>query len=180
MIPVLKGERVILRGFTWADFPAFGAMWNDSALTKFIPFAPVALPESWARLNGNSYRWVRCGFGNWAVVDHDGVFLGTTDFFNSPASGSEDQDETGIMSGWVFAKAARGCGIASEAVSLNHDWLDAQSVGSVTYCGMDVRHAASIRVAEKVGYQVHREFEDENGTGQIMRRPGADRAITNI
>lgn len=170
MIPVLNSERLTLRGFTWADFPAFAEMWANPALAPFIPFAPVAKEQSWARFNGNCYAWVRRGFGNWAVVDPTGQFLGVTGFFRNVTAGMGAEYNASIQSGWVFAKAARGRGLASEAVALTHRWIDQQPFGGVTVCGMDPGHAASIRVAEKIGYEVLDLVEDEWGATQTMRR----------
>ena len=170
MIPVLASDRLILRGFTWADFPAFAAMWDDPDLAPFIPFAPVAADVSWGRFNMNSYRWVRDGFGNWAVVGRDGAFLGTTGFFRNPTAGLGAEYDAAIQSGWVFARAARGRGLATEAVALAHAWMDAQPFGGATVCGMDAAHKGSIRVAEKVGYWFRELRTDEFGTTQTMKR----------
>jgi RimJ/RimL family protein N-acetyltransferase len=75
-----------------------------------------------------------------------------------------------VQSGWVFARAARGRGVASEAVQMAHDWLDAQSFGGVTVCGMAVANKASIRVAEKVGYRLWERQISDSGDGQTMKR----------
>ena len=166
MIPVLKGKNITLRGFTWADFPAFADMWQEPEVAQFIPFAPVEVSQSWSRFNGNSYRWATQGFGNWAVVDAKGVFLGTTGFFRrdgaNPASALE--------SGWVFAGHSHGRGVASEAAILSHNWLDQQPFGGASGCMMAPDHTASIRVAEKAGYQLVKIDEDQWGSVQIMER----------
>jgi len=170
MIPVLNGTRVRLRGFTWADFPAFADMWDDADLTKFIPFAPVSPGMSWGRFNLNNYRWVRDGFGNWAVVDHDDSFLGSTGFFRNPNAGMGAEYDAGIQSGWVFLRAARGHGYASEAVELAHAWFDRQQFGGVSYCGIAAENGASIRIGEKAGYQHFATIDDQSGTSLTMKR----------
>jgi len=166
MIPVLRGPRVTLRGFTWADFAAFAAMWQEPEVAKFIPFAPVAPSQSWARFNGNCSAWVRRGFGNWAVIDEDGDFLGTTGFFLRRPTDAGSV----IEAGWVFATAGHGKGYAAEAAGLAHDWLDEQAFGGVSTCMMGPQHRASIRVAEKLGYQAERLETDQWGDVQIMQR----------
>jgi len=168
MIPVLQGKAVRLRGFAWADFRPFARMWQETEVARHIPFAPVAESQSWARFNANTYRWADHGFGNWAVCDHAGEFLGTTGFFHRAPTGDEP-----LEAGWVFASAAHGQGYASEAVALSHEWLDRQEFGGVSRCMMDMDHVASIRVAEKCGYVHLRDDTDVYGAVRIMeRRPG--------
>ncbi len=169
MIPILRGERVDLRGFTWADFAAFAVMWQEPEVAQYIPFAPIPPTQNWARFNGNSYAWVSKGFGNWAVVDKQGAFLGAIGFFNNSAGYGEDYD-TAIQSGWVFASRSHGRGYASEAAALAHGWLDTQPFGGRSVCGMDPDHDGSIRVAEKTGYHLMRRSEDEWGKMQLMER----------
>jgi len=170
MIPVLQGPRLTLRGFTWADFPALAAMWQEPEVAKFIPFAPVSPSQNWARFNGNCSAWVRRGFGNWAVIDAAGDFLGTTGFFlRSPTKAAAV-----IEAGWVFAASGHGKGYATEAAELAHDWLDKQAFGGLSMCKMGPEHGASIRVAEKLGYQVERLETDQWGEVQIMQRIRAE------
>lgn len=169
MIPVLKTERLVLRGFTWADFPAFADMWQSKLVAKNIPFAPLPRDITWSRMNLNTYRWVKYGFGSFAVADHDGEFLGTVSFFRAGRGLGSDFDAA-IECGWVFAEQAHGRGIASEAVQRGHEWLDAQPFGGCNVCMMDAGHAASIRVGEKAGYTKLRVDEDEYGPVQLMVR----------
>lgn len=169
MVPVLQGEKVRLRGFSWADFAAFSAMWQEPEVAQFIPFAPVSPTQSWARFNGNTYSWVRNGFGGWAVVDGSDGFLGTVTFFRRAAGFGEDYDRA-IQAGWVFAARGRGQGNAGEAVNLAHSWLDMQHFGGRSVCGMDPGHAASIRVATKTGYRLLRRDVDTSGPVQLMER----------
>ncbi len=169
MIPVLQGNKVKLRGFTWADFAAFSAMWQEPEVAEFIPFAPVSPTQSWSRFNGNIFSWVKNGFGGWAVVDRSELFLGTVTFFRRAAGFGEDYDRA-IQAGWVFAARGRGQGNAGEAVSLAHSWLDFQPFGGRSVCGVDPQHAASIRVAIKTGYRVMRTEKDAWGPVQLMER----------
>lgn len=143
-------------------------MWQEPEVAEYIPFAPVSTSQSWARFNGNSYRWVANGFGNWAVVDKDGKFLGTTGFFRRDGAFASSS----LESGWVFARSGHGRGYACEAVRLAHDWLDTKGICDRSECMMDPAHGASIRVAEKAGYQFLRVAEDEWGRVQLMERVG--------
>ena len=169
MIPVLRSERLILRGFTWADFAAFAEMWGDPAIAERIPFAPIAPQDLWARFNENVLSWVLKGYGSFVVADNSGVFLGTVSFFQGNPGYGPDYDDA-IQAGWVFAKASHGKGIATEAVKMAHGWFDDQEFSGRTVCGMDLDHAASIRVAEKCRYRRLRQMSDEFGGSQLMER----------
>jgi len=169
MIPVLRGPRVTLRGFTWADFPAFAEMWQEPEVAAYIPFAPIAPSRNWARFNINCSNWVSKGYGGWAVVDGVGQFLGTIGLFNGAGSYGDDYDNA-IQAGWVFATHSHGRGYASEAAGLAHGWLDHQHFGGRSVCGMDPVHVGSIRVAEKTGYRLLRLSEDKWGKVQLMER----------
>ena len=148
-------------------------MWQEPEVAEFIPFAPVKPEQSWARFNGNNYRWVKDGYGGWAVVGGAGGFLGTLTFFRKPGGYGEDYDSA-IQAGWVFAARSHGRGYASEATKLAHGWLDAEPFGGRSVCGMDPANAASIRVAEKSGYRFLRHSEDAYGAVQLMERVRPD------
>lgn len=169
MIPVLRGPRVTLRGFTWADFPAFADMWQERVVAEHIPFAPIVPSQNWARFNMNNSNWVHKGYGSWAVVDGSGQFLGTVSLFNGAGNYGADYDEA-IQAGWVFAPHSHGQGYASEAAGLAHGWLDQQKFGGRSVCGMAPEHKGSIRVAEKTGYSLLRLSEDKWGKVQLMER----------
>ncbi len=158
-----------MRGFTWADFAPFAAMWLEPEVGKHIPFAPVPRVQNWVRFNINNSNWVKKGFGSFAVVDHKNEFLGTVSLFHGAGSYAKDFDGA-IQAGWVFASRAHGKGYASEAAGLAHGWLDAQSFGGRSVCMMGVGHLASLRVAEKIGYRKLGTAEDEAGTVQLMER----------
>jgi RimJ/RimL family protein N-acetyltransferase len=44
-VPVLETERLVLRGHTLEDFPAYAAMWADPQVTKFIGGKPFSEEE---------------------------------------------------------------------------------------------------------------------------------------
>lgn len=170
VIPVLTGDRVILRGMTWADFPDFSEMWADPELTRFLPFAPVERGVCWARMNRIFWHWAHYGFGNLAVVSRDdGRFLGQVGLFHADRRLGEDFD-LAPEGGWVLARHARGLGLATEAMALVHDWFDANDAGGRTVCMMDPEHESSIRVAEKCGYRLLRVVKDEWGPLRLMVR----------
>ena len=178
MIPVLKGEGVILRGMTWADFPAFADMWAAPELERFLPFAPIERRECWARMNRIAWHWAHYGFGNFAIAGRqDGLFLGQVGIFHA-ARGAGDDADTVPEVGWGLTGTAQGRGLAGEAAELLHRWFDAQPFGGRTLCKMDPAHSGSVRLAQKCGYQVLRQDKDQWGALQVMERraPARDKA----
>jgi hypothetical protein len=66
-VPVLQTERLILRGHTLNDFPAFAAMWADPDVTRFIGGVPLSEEDAWAKLMRIVGHWSLNGFGFWSV-----------------------------------------------------------------------------------------------------------------
>ncbi len=54
---------------------------------------------------------------------------------------------------WVLSSAVHGRGVATEAVRAALEWIDRHYGGNTTTCIIDPENAASIRLAEKVGYR---------------------------
>jgi RimJ/RimL family protein N-acetyltransferase len=48
MVPVIETERLVLRGFERADFPAYAALWQAPEVVRFISKAPRPVGECWA------------------------------------------------------------------------------------------------------------------------------------
>lgn len=158
-----------MRGFTWADFPAFSAMWQEPEVGKHIPFAPVPPAQNWVRFNVNNSNWTKKGFGSFVVADRAKEFLGTVSLFHGAGSYAKNFDGA-IQAGWVFSMRAHGQGFATEAAGLVHHWLDAQPFGGRSVCMMGVGHRGSIRVAEKIGYRSMGIAQDDAGKVQLMER----------
>jgi len=67
-IPTIETERLILRGHTPEDFPAFAAMWADPVVTRFIGGAPLAEEDAWAKYLRVAGHWALLGYGFWSIV----------------------------------------------------------------------------------------------------------------
>lgn len=170
MIPVIETERLILRGFGRADFPAYVALWQEPEVVRFIGGKPRSESESWGRFLGIAGHWIMEGFGQWAITRReDGALIGQTGFFGAKRGIGADFD-AGPECGWVLASSAHGQGLGREAVAAAHGWFDAQSFGGVSHAMIEVGHEASFAVARRLGYRPMREAEYEGDRVVLMRR----------
>lgn len=153
-IPTLETPRLMLRGHTLADLEACTAMWADPDVTRHIGGRPFTPEESWARVLRYAGHWALLGFGFWAVEEKaSGSYIGDAgiaDFkreIDSPLNGCPEV-------GWAMTAPSRGKGYATEAMQAITAWGNTRFPGATTVCIIDPDNAASIRVAEKSGYQL--------------------------
>ena len=96
--------------------------------------------------------WSLLGYGYWAVTARDdGRYLGQlgfADFKREMMPGIEGLPEMG----WIFAPAAQGQGYATEAGLAALAWADAVLQATEITAIIDAENTASIRVAEKCGF----------------------------
>ena len=165
----LETARLILRLPRREDIDVFAALWADPETLKDLPNEPLTRVECWPRLLRIAGSWALLGYGNWLVFEKSGDFVGVIGFFDAARGFGEDFDEYREL-GYTLAPAHSGKGYATEACLAALKWMDHQSFGNHTVCMMGVGHVASIRVAEKCGYSVMREAQDEQGEIRLMIR----------
>lgn len=169
--PRLETPRLILRGHSVGDFGPSARMWADPSVVRHIGGRPSTREEAWFRLLRYAGLWRLLGYGYWVVEDKvTGAFLGEVGL----ADFQRDLTGTAPVApevGWVLAPAAQGRGIATEAMVGVLAWADRRLDAPSTACLLDPAHAASRRVAEKLGYV-------DAGVGywrasqfRVMRRP---------
>lgn len=171
--PVLETDRLILRGHTKADLDDCATMWGDADVTRYIGGRPFARDEVWARLLRYVGHWHEMDYGFWAITEKDtGRFvgeLGFADFMRPMTPPLGDAPEMG----WVLAPAGQGKGYATEAVSAALAWADARFASGRTVCIINPENAASLRVAQKVGYQEFARTDYHGETILLERLRGA-------
>ncbi len=169
-IPVVETTRLRLRPFRRGDFPAFAAIWQEPAVTRFIGNEPRSVSKSWAALLKIAGGWALEGFGQWAVeLKRDGTLIGQTGFFTALRGLGEDFDQS-PEAGWVLTTTAQGQGYGLEAVRAAHAWFDAQPFAGRTVVMIELGHGASFRIAEQLGYSPMRQVEDAGDTVMLMER----------
>ena len=152
-IPSIETKRLIFRGHRFEDFEECAALWADPQITRFIGGKPFTREEVWTKLLRYLGHWSLMGFGHWVVAEKSsGRFVGEVgfaDFKREIHPSIEGEPE----SGWVLARWAHGRGFATEAVRAALAWADAHFSSRRTVCLISPDNVASIRVANKCGYQ---------------------------
>ena len=151
--PEIETERLLLSVHNLDDFRHSAAMWADPVVTRHIGGRPFSTEESWARFLRYVGHWDLLGFGYWAVAEKaTGLFVGEAGFANFKREIEPCIDGLPEM-GWAFVSRVHGQGYASEVVSAAAAWGDRHLDSPRTVCLIHPENLASIRVAEKGGFQ---------------------------
>ncbi len=157
--PTLTTERLVLRDHRVTDLDACAAMRADAEVARFITGDPIGRGDTWRRLLSTAGHWALLGFGYWAVEERaSGRFVGEvglSDFKRDAAPSFEGAPEIG----WVLARWSHGRGFATEAAHAALAWIDAVHRPPRTVCMIDEANAASVRIAEKLGYRRYGEAD---------------------
>lgn len=152
-IPNLETERLILRPHRIADFEAGAALWADPEVVRFIVGVPSTREQSWSRLLRYSGSWHMLGFGFWAIEERSsGTFIGEAGFLEARREMRPSIEGT-LETGWLLNPAFHGKGYATEAVAAIVGWGDQHFSGRKMTCIIAPEHGASLRVAEKLGFE---------------------------
>ena len=155
--PTLETERLRLRHYRKADFPAQLAIIGDEAVMRQLGAPRCDAEDCWRRLVAAVGSWDLLGFGGWAVVRKaDDKLVGTVSLFNAWRALEPEFGEEPEM-GWIFATEVHGQGIAGEACRAVLDWADANlqptPVWAIISPGNDAvvqaRRAARVRAAQR-------------------------------
>jgi RimJ/RimL family protein N-acetyltransferase len=153
-VPVLRTERLTLRGHRAEDFDDCFAMWSDPAVTRHIGGKPSTQSQTWIRLLSYIGHWKVMGFGYWVIAESaTGRFageIGFADFKRDIAPSMKGVPELGF----ALAPAFHGKGYATEAVQAVLAWGDEHFSTPRSVCLISPENLASIRVAEKCGYKI--------------------------
>jgi len=152
--PVLETPRLIMRAHRLEDFDDSRAMWSDPIVTRYIGGKPSTEQQTWSRMLGYAGHWSFMGFGYWALEEKStGSFAGDVGFANfrrDIAPSMRDAPELG----WALASRFHGLGYGTEAVRAAVAWGNARFGSSRTVCLINPENLASLRVAQKCGYEV--------------------------
>jgi len=152
-VPVLQTERLILRGHTAEDFPAYARMWAHPDVTRFISGAPLSEEDAWAKFMRAFGHWALMGYGFWSVHEKaGGARVGETGFLNVKRIIEPSLEGTPEV-GWAFDKPAHGKGYATEAVRAVLRWGETR-FGRIRFaCIIAPDNTASLNVAAKTGFR---------------------------
>jgi len=153
VIPVLETDRLRLRALDIGDLEALTEMWAHPAHYRFIGNTPRTRSDLWQQILRTAGSWALLGYGYWAIEDREtGKFLGEAGFLEGQRA--IEPSYTGTPeAGWSVVQSAWGKGIATEAMQAALAWGAFHFPGGGSVCIIEPDHAASIRVAEKLGYE---------------------------
>lgn len=167
---VLETERLRLRAHRVDDLPACASMWAEEGVTRFIGGKPLTEEETWLRMLRHAGHWSMLGFGYWVVEEK------ATCRFLGEAGLAEFRREikpsiVGIPeAGWVFAGSSHGQGYASEAMHAILAWGAARFDNERSVCLINPENTASLRLAERLGFQPEIETVFRGHTTTILGR----------
>jgi RimJ/RimL family protein N-acetyltransferase len=170
--PTLETERLRLRAFKADDLDALAAMWADPQVVRFIGGHVLSREDTWRRSLAACGQWPYTGWGYWiAELKSTGEVvgqLGFADFKRDMDPSLEGEPELG----YVFSPKVHGQGIANEACSAALEWADANLKAASYPAIISPENAASIRLAERLGFE---RVPDGTYRGEpiaLFRRPG--------
>jgi ribosomal-protein-alanine N-acetyltransferase len=150
-IPVLRTERLLLRGWGEDDRAAFAALNADPEVMQHFP-SPLTRTESDAFADRIEQHFQDHGFGLWAV-EAEGEFVGVTGLAvpRFHVAWMDDREQPIVEVGWRLRRSAWGRGYATEAARacVRHafDVLGREEVVSFTVVG----NTRSRAVMERLG-----------------------------
>ncbi|MEM6758433.1 MAG: GNAT family N-acetyltransferase [Pseudomonadota bacterium] len=150
-VPTINTARLTLRAMRPGDFDRFAEIWAMPAVVRHIDGAPRDRAKSWDQFLRNEGHWQMTGFGQWAIEDHATKdMVGQVGFFLKDR-GLEAEWDRVPEAGWVLVPDLHGQGLGREAVRAAHEWFDRVITGP-TACLIHPENAASLRLAERLGY----------------------------
>ena len=150
--PRLETSRLVLRPFAAGDVDAQAAMMGDGVVMHHLGGQPLSREEAWRKLLGGHAFWSLLGYGYWAVERRsDGAMIGQIGFADFKRALTPTIETIPEM-GWLFAREAFGQGYATEAGAAALAWADATLAAPEIVAIIDADNKASVRVAEKCGF----------------------------
>lgn len=142
--PTLRGRAVELIPSRGLVLAALEVALADPAYRRYSNLPAAAEPSEVAARREEA---VDCGdAAYWAVLDPHGYICGIFELtFRDRAAGI-------LEAGYWITETSRGRGYAPEALSLVTDWVDTAEVGLRIELAIYPANAASLRVAQKVGF----------------------------
>jgi|APSaa5957512535_1039671.scaffolds.fasta_scaffold97206_2 RimJ/RimL family protein N-acetyltransferase len=143
MIEELQTERLILRGWSLADFEVLAEFLTDDELCKHRGGA-ISRIEASDFMSKEIGQWSLRGYGGYAIEERSlNRVIGFTGLWHP-----HDFDEPELY--WSIFQGFHGKGYATEAASAVRDWaIEVKGVSIMSF--VSVENKPSIRVAERLG-----------------------------
>jgi len=167
----LETPRLLLRPHRLDDFDLHAAMWAEPQVVRFIGGKPMSREAAWTRFLRQVGMWRLLGFGFFALEDREsGAFVGEAGFHEMRRDIAPSLEGT-LEAGWALVPAMHGRGLAEEAMRAAIAWADRAHPGPRMTCIIQVGHAASLRVAAKLGFTPYVETTYHGDVVTLLERP---------
>jgi RimJ/RimL family protein N-acetyltransferase len=151
-----------------ADLDAQYAMMEPAAMRRFLGPVEPSKADLYARILRTAGSWAVYGYGTFTLWHRpSGALAGSGGIFPTYRGLGDDFD---LMpeAGWIIAQDFWGCGLATAFITTVHDWFDRAHGRQRTVAMIEDGHAASVRVAQKLGYAEYRTAQLP-GSETVMR-----------
>jgi RimJ/RimL family protein N-acetyltransferase len=167
----LETPRLRLRPHRADDFDGYARMWAEPEVVRFIGGAPMSREAAWTRFLRHIGIWRYFGFGFFALEDRaSGAFVGEAGFHDLRRTIVPSIEGT-MEAGWALVPAMHGRGLAEEAMRAAIAWADRVHPRPRMTCIVQVEHAASLRVAAKLGFAPYAETTCHGDPVKMLERP---------
>lgn len=165
--PILRSDRLILRGPERGDFELLVAFFADPVRPRGFG-GTKDLTETWRWWTSVIGQWHLRGYGYWTITDTDGAVHGITGLW-FPEGWPE------VELGWVAFAGSEGKGIIAEAAQMArrhaYDGLGLPALSS----NIKPDNERSIRLAERLGCTMERrDINPSHGEMLVYRHPGPE------
>ena len=173
--PVLTTDRLELWRPAVGDHVDLLALISPPAVRRFLGPAEASESDVFARLLRNAGSWALYGYGVFQGRERggDGTIVCTAGVFRSWRGFGHGMDDV-PEAGWIVSETHWGKGYAHEAVAAALAWFDATHGPQRIACMIEDGHAASQKVAAKLGFVEYARHAPEDGRPLVLyeRLPG--------
>jgi len=150
MTPVLKTERLTLRGWKIEDFDTYVAFWADPDRTRHFLSGTLEKPIAWTLFCAMFGEWKLRNMGSFAIEADDGHLVGYSGLWYPI-----DIDEPELA--WSLFAGNEGKGYATEAARAVQTWAASELGLTQLMSFVHPDNKASIAVARRLGATVEKE-----------------------
>ncbi|WP_206363524.1 GNAT family N-acetyltransferase [Sphingomonas crocodyli] len=167
---VIETDRLRLRQHRVDDLDACAVLGRDPIAVEFIYKAPLSREDVWHRLQRFAGHWALLGYGLFVVEEKaTGRIIGEVGLADFKRGLGEDFDGAPEFA-WVMSSDVHGKGYASEAAKAALGWIEVKMAPPRVVCIIDPENAASLRVAEKLGFRAYGSAEYKGKTVTKLER----------
>ena len=148
----IETDRLLLRRYEAKHSDDVAELSSLPETFRYSERGPMSSDEAWSRLLRHIGHWTVMGFGFFAVEEKSsGRFLGEAGLNDFRRGLGPDFD--GIPEiGWTITPSAQGHGYATEAAEAVLTWMEERFDATRVVCLIHTSNAASLRVADKLGF----------------------------